>query len=134
MAASPSEYERARAAGQLEQQEYGASAVHYDSHARRVVVSLPGDMQLVFPPQSVQGLDSATEEDLRQIELVDSGLGLRIERLDVDVSIPGLLRGLRGSPNWMASHMGRAGGSASTLRKADAARENGRLGGRPRKP
>lgn len=126
------QFDAASRAGELEAAEYGASGAYYDSQTRKIVISLPGEMQLVFPPYAVQGLDLANEDDLRSIELVDDGLGLRIERLDVDISIPGLLKGLRGSPKWMASHMGRAGGSASTLRKAEAARENGRMGGRPR--
>lgn len=128
---STSQFEAARRAADLEEEEYGARGAYYDSQARKVVISLPGEMQLTFPPYAVQGLDEATDEDLKAIELVDGGLGLRIERLDVDVSIPGLLKGLRGSPKWMASHMGRAGGSVATLRKAEAARENGRKGGRP---
>jgi hypothetical protein len=119
-------------AGEREAAEYGAKDAYYESESGRVVISLPGDMQLVFPPTAVQGLDSASEDDLLELELVDSGLGLRIERLDLDISIPGLLQGLRGSPTWMASHMGRAGGSASSLRKAEASRENGRRGGRPK--
>lgn len=130
---SSNEYEAARRAGELEVDEYGARGAYYDAQARKVVVSLPGEMQLTFPPHAVQGLDKASEDDLRSIELVDDGLGLRINRLDVDVSIPGLLKGLRGSPSWMASHLGRAGGSASSLRKAEASRENGRMGGRPRR-
>lgn len=127
-----SEYEAARRAGDLEVEEYGARGAYYDANSRKVVIALPGEMQLTFPPYAVQGLDAATEEDLRTIELVDGGLGLRIERLDVDISIPGLLKGLRGSPQWMASHLGRTGGSSSILRKAQAARENGKRGGRPR--
>jgi hypothetical protein len=132
MAHTPSELEAARRAGEREGEEYGAQGVFYDANARKVVISFPGEMQLMFPAYAVQGLDAATDEDLRSIELVDDGLGLRIERLDLDVSIPGLLKGLRGSPKWMASHLGRAGGTASSLRKAVAARENGKLGGRPR--
>lgn len=132
MASSSSEYETARKAGDLEAQEYGASGARYDAHARKVVISLPGEMELTFPPYAVQGLDAASEQDLSAIELVDDGLGLRIERLDIDVSIPGLLKGLRGSPRWMASHMGRAGGSATSLRKSQAAKQNGKLGGRPK--
>jgi hypothetical protein len=132
MAHTSSKFDAARRAGELEAQECGAHGAYYDAHTRRLVISLPGEMQLTFPPYAVQGLDTASEDDLRNIELVDDGLGLRIERLDLDISIPGLLKGLRGSPSWMASHLGRAGGSASTLKKAEAARENGKRGGRPR--
>lgn len=132
MATTRNEFEAAARAGAMERAEYGASGVYYDAQAREVVISLPGQMKLSFPPYTVQGLDIATEEDLRSIELVDDGCGLRIERIDVDISIPGLLQGLRGSPKWMAAHLGRAGGSALTQRKAEAARENGKKGGRPR--
>ena len=131
MATTHDEYEVAAQAGARERSEYGATGVYYDSLARKVVISLPGDLQLSFPPYAVQGLDKASEDDLRSLELVDDGCGLRIDRLDVDVSIPGLLRGLNGSPKWMAAHLGRAGGTASSPRKAEAARENGRRGGRP---
>jgi hypothetical protein len=34
----------------------------------------------------------------------------------------------------MAAEMGKIGGSSSSAAKAEAARKNGKLGGRPRKP
>ena len=45
-----------------------------------------------------------------------------------------LLEGFLGSRRWMAAEMGQRGGKATTEAKAAAARENGKLGGRPRKP
>ena len=49
-----------------------------------------------------------------------------------DLYIPGLLQGFLGSKHWMAE-LGKRGGTASTDAKATAARQNGKLGGRPRK-
>ena len=44
-----------------------------------------------------------------------------------------LLEGVFGSKSWTAAQMGRSGGSARTEAKANAARDNGKRGGRPRK-
>jgi hypothetical protein len=38
-----------------------------------------------------------------------------------------------GSPHWMASGLGKLGGSSRSEAKASASRNNGKLGGRPKK-
>ena len=63
-----------------------------------------------------------------------SGLGIYFPELDVDFYLPSLLEGFLGSKQWMAAQMGKAGGKATAAAKAAAARANGKLGGRPRKP
>jgi hypothetical protein len=55
-------------------------------------------------------------------------------RLDADLYLPTLLEGFLGSRNWMAAEMGKRGGKAKTDAKAEAARQNAHLGGRPKKP
>jgi hypothetical protein len=55
-------------------------------------------------------------------------------RLDVDLHIPSMLEGFLGSRRWMAAQIGKLGGKASSEAKAAAARKNGKLGGRPKKP
>jgi hypothetical protein len=60
-------------------------------------------------------------------------LGLHFPQLDADLYLPALLQGFLGSRQWMAQAMGKVGGKAVNPQKADAARANGRLGGRPRK-
>jgi len=132
MATTHDEFEAAALAGARERAEYGANGVYYDIQTRKIIISLRGDAQLSFPAYAVEGLEQASDDDLRTIELVDDGCGLRLDRLDVDISIPGLMQGLYGTPKWMAAHLGRAGGAASSQRKAEAARENGKRGGRPR--
>jgi Protein of unknown function (DUF2442) len=81
-----------------------------------------------FPPQLAQGLNSATEDQLAEVEVLGSGTGLHWETLDIDLSVPDLLAGLFGTKAYMARHAGQTCSPA----KAAAARANGAKGGRPR--
>jgi hypothetical protein len=69
---------------------------------------------------------------LARVEITPDGFGLHWEVLDADLRIPGLAAGVFGTKAWMRALAAQAG-SARTSRKAAAARENGRKGGRPRK-
>ena len=110
-----------------------AVAVRYDRRIARIVISLASGLQIAFAPGDAQGLERAHPADLADAEISPSGLGVHFPKLDADLYIPALLEGFLGSKRWMASQMGKAGGKASTEVKASAARENGKLGGRPRK-
>jgi hypothetical protein len=59
------------------------------------------------------------------------GTALRWPDLDVVLYIPALMKGVFGTKKWM-SELGRAGGKATSAAKAQAARENGAKGGRPK--
>ncbi|MFZ5594267.1 MAG: DUF2442 domain-containing protein [Pseudomonadota bacterium] len=111
-----------------------AVSVRYDRRVARVVVTLASGLELAFPPKHVQGLENAHPADLAEAEITPSGLGIHFPRLDADLYIPALLEGFLGSRRWMAAEIGKIGGAASTEAKAAAARQNGKLGGRPRKP
>ena len=108
-------------------------SVRYDRRVSRIVIALSSGLELAFSPKHAQGLEKALPADLAGAEITPSGLGIHFPGLDADLYIPALLEGFLGSKRWMASQIGRIGGSASTEAKAAAARENGRLGGRPRK-
>jgi hypothetical protein len=110
-----------------------ALTAHYDQGRARVVVSLNNGVELAFPPELAEGLAGASADDLAEIEISPSGLGLHWPRLDADLYLPALLQGVFGSKQWMARQLGALGGSMSSPAKAAAARENGRKGGRPRK-
>ena len=97
------------------------------------MVSLDNGLELAFPPRLAQGLEHATPAELGVIEISPLGDGLHWPKLDADLYVPALLQGVFGSKNWMARHLGSAGGRARSEAKAAAARENGRKGGRPRK-
>jgi hypothetical protein len=78
-------------------------------------------------------LESAKPSQLAIIEISPSGLGLHFPKLDADLYLPTLLDGWLGSKRWTAARMGERGGRARTRAKRIASRENGKLGGRPRK-
>lgn len=118
--------ERGRIAQQTEPR---AVQVRYDRSNDRIIVDLTNGCTFAFPPRLAQGLETATEEDLAAVEILGAGYGLHWERLDVDLSVPGLLAGLFGTRAYMA----RRAGQATSPAKAAAARANGRKGGRPRK-
>jgi hypothetical protein len=119
-----------------------AQAARYDRRTGRVVVTLSNGLELGFKPHDAQGLESARPAQLAVIEISPSGLGLHFPALDADLYLPALLGGLLGSAAWMSQRaaerqhavtLGGAGGRARSEAKSRAARENGRLGGRPRK-
>ena len=110
-----------------------AVAARYDRRVGRVVIALSTGLEIGFKPHDAQGLEAARPAQLAVIEISPSGLGLHFPQLDADLYLPALLQGFLGSRQWMAQAMGKVGGKAVTPQKADAARANGRLGGRPRK-
>jgi Protein of unknown function (DUF2442) len=110
-----------------------ATRVQYDAERDRIVIELSTGIEVSFSPKQAQGLETARPDDLAEIQITPSGLGLHFPLLDADLYVPALLEGLLGSAKWMAGQMGRMGGAARTASKAAAARENGKRGGRPRK-
>lgn len=108
-----------------------AVKARYDRRAARVVVGLSNGVQIAFPVYLAEGLGEASAEDLSNIEISPTGLGLHWPKLDADIYVPALMQGVFGSKKWMAAELGAAGGRTITAAKAAAARENGRKGGRP---
>ena len=106
-----------------------ALAARYDRQLGRVIVDLTNGCTFAFPPRLAQGLDSATEDQLAQVEILGHGSGLHWGGIDVDLSMAGLLAGLFGA----RSYMSRQAGQATSAAKTAAARMNGAKGGRPRK-
>lgn len=97
-----------------------------------LVLKLSDGRRHVIPREDLQGLQSATKEQISRIEILGGGTGLHWPELDVDLYVPGLLRGIYGNRQWMAK-IGRRGGLATSAAKKRAARANGKLGGRPTK-
>lgn len=110
-----------------------AVKARYDRRTERVVIGLSNGVQIAFPIHLAEGLADASADDLHEIEITPTGLGLHWPKLDADVYVPALMQGVFGSKKWMAAELGAAGGKASTAAKVAAARENGRKGGRPRR-
>lgn len=106
-----------------------AIAARYDTAADRIIVDLTNGATFAFPPALVEFLQDATPEQLAEVEVQGAGFGLHWETLDVDYTVPGLMNGIFGTARWMAARAGQATSNA----KAQASRENGKKGGRPRK-
>lgn len=106
-----------------------AASARYDRPTGRIVVELTSGSAFAFPARLGQGLETATDEQLSQVEVLGAGYGLHWEALDVDLSIPGLAAGIFGTK----AHMARIAGRGVSPAKSAAARVNGAKGGRPRK-
>ncbi len=113
-----------------------ACAARYDRTTGRVHVDLTNGCAFAFPARNAQGLEHASDAELAQVEILGLGLGLRWERLDVDLSVPGLLAGLFGTKAYMdRQRAARAGAAKSAVKAAAgaAARQNGAKGAKDAK-
>ena len=110
-----------------------ATSVRYERKRDRVVIALSTGIEVAFRPRDAQGLERAKPNQLDAIEISPSGLGIHFPKIDADIYLPALLEGFLGSKRWIAEELGKMGGSVSSKAKADAARRNGKLGGRPAK-
>jgi hypothetical protein len=97
-----------------------------------VIFKLNDGSRRVIPREDLQGLQSATEDQLARVEILGGGTGLHWPDLDADLYVPGLLRGIYGTKKWMAK-IGRRGSAVTSAAKKRAARANGAKGGRPRR-
>jgi hypothetical protein len=127
------DFATAKARGEARMRGPRAESAHYDAGRGRVIVRLTTGLELGFAPRNVEGLQDASVDDLKVIEVEAFGLGIHFPKLDTDLYVPALLEGVLGSKRWMAARLGEAGGRARSAAKAAASRENGKRGGRPRR-
>ena len=99
---------------------------------KRIRVELDNGCFFEFPCDHAQGLRGAKAADLKVIQIQASGLGLHWPKLDADLYVPALVKGVLGTKNWMAQ-IGAVGGAAKSASKTAASRQNGPKGGRPRR-
>jgi len=107
-----------------------ALSVEHIPNLNLLIVALSNQRRLVLPVEDVQGLGSATHQQLRNYQLIGRGTGICFPELDVDLYVPALIEGVYGNRRWMAQ-LGKKGGSARTEAKRLAAKANGAKGGRP---
>ena len=96
-----------------------------------LILKLSDGHRHMIPREDLQGLQSATKEQIAQVEILGNGTGLHWPALNLDHYVPSLLRRIYGGKSWMAE-IGRSGGSVKSAAKKRAARANGLKGGRPR--
>ena len=99
------------------------------ANARRVILQRTNGATFAFPPRLVEGLHNAKAEQIVEVKVSSASFGLRWEAHDLDYPVPGLVGGVFGTAQWLASKAGRATSEA----KAAAARANGAKGGRREK-
>lgn len=100
----------------------------------RVFFVLATGLELALPTRLATAGVIATADDLADIAIVNGGLAVRFNRFGTELHLPELLAALPGFSSWAVAEVGRAGGRATSAAKTAAARQNGKLGGRPRKP
>jgi len=109
-----------------------AKSVAFDQASGLIVIALKNGAFFSFPPSLVQGLGEAPPESLNDVWLNTSGSSVHWEKLDADFEVAALVAGAFGTKAWM-SELGRKGGQAISPAKAEASRNNGKKGGRPKK-
>lgn len=78
-----------------------AKAVRYAPTPAAIVVELTSGATLSVPVRRIEGLAGAATDELARGTVVPGGEAVRWDGLDVDLSVPGLLAGVFGSPRWM---------------------------------
>jgi hypothetical protein len=132
-ACTPEQLARARANGQAFANTHPRAVLaHFDPIKGKIVIAFNDKTEFAFPPDLAQGLEKASPEELSEVKITPSGLGLHWESLDADLSIPDLMNGIYGTKKWMQA-LAQKGGKSKSSKKTKAARENGKKGGRPRK-
>jgi hypothetical protein len=127
------EIDRAIARAKSLQNEPRVTEVEYrpGSGLDMLILKLSDGHRHMIPREDLQGLQSATKEQIAQVEILGNGTGLHWPALNLDCYVPSLLRRIYGNKKWMAV-IGRSGGAVKSPAKKRAARVNGLKGGRPR--
>lgn len=111
-----------------------ATAARYNRKTGRVTVDLVNGCTYVFPSHLVEDLSEASPDELASVEVDGVGFNLHWPKLEVDIYVPALVAGVFGTKDWMSKAMARQAGRSKSPAKTAAARANGAMGGRPRKP
>lgn len=108
-----------------------ATDVRFDRKAQRIVLELTSGYLFAFPVRAIPALHAMNSSQLAAVELHSSGISLRWDAQDVDLSVAGLLLSAIGE-NEQRRQLASLAGKVSSAAKAKAARANGAKGGRPK--
>jgi hypothetical protein len=106
-----------------------ARELHFDRRRREFRLGLNSGVTFTIPVAKIHSLAAATPAQLGRVKLSGAGGALELRELDLDISVPGLIRNVLGFGEIQQSRAGRV----RTPKKAAAARANGAKGGRPRR-
>ena len=105
-----------------------AKSVCYDPGANAVRFVLRSGAEVSIPVTGVSYFLDVSPAQLAKIELYPTGEAISTPELDIDVSVPGLLRDALGFELQQ-----RRAGRVKSAARANASRANGKKGGRPKK-
>lgn len=77
----------------------------YDRVAARMVVELTNGCTFLFPPRSLEGLETASDDEIAAVEVLGRGSGLHWNRGGADYTIAGLLAGRFGTRAYMEARL-----------------------------
>jgi len=129
---------RALDAGRQEAEaEFRARSVRYILDRDAVEVVTTQDAGFLIPRRWIGALAGLSPEHLAGLEVWPDGSAIELDALDIQISVHGLL--MQALPAMLparalAGLFASRGGKATSRAKTITARENGRKGGRPRKP
>lgn len=84
-----------------------ARSARYDPQTGTVLLELFNGCMFSFPARQLQGLETASDEQLSTVELIGLGYGVHWEPFDADFTVAGLLAGSFGTAAFMAPHRAR---------------------------
>jgi hypothetical protein len=101
---SDAEFEAANERGREEfETKPHARSARFDRASGLMTLDIFNGCSFTFPPRQLQGMQSATDEQLEDFELSGIGFGLHWEALEADFTVPGLLAGHFGTRRFMES-------------------------------
>jgi hypothetical protein len=118
--------------GQVRQKS-GLQATAVTFQDARLTVSFEDGTGVLLPVKLFPEFDGFEPEDFASLTVGFSGTALCHEEKDLHVSIAGMISASKPLMNMAASVISSRNGRQSSAAKAEAARANGKKGGRPRK-
>ena len=117
--------------------EFRARAVRYDPDRDAVEIVTTQGVGFIVPRACVGSLAGLRPDQLALLDVWPDGSAIELDALDIQISVHGLLSQVLPAvlpASFLAGLCGGRGGKSVSDAKKAAARENGRKGGRPRKP